>query len=73
MKSFSTVDDILPTYTVVCGFSVGVTLGMIAGLITGGMTGPRIIGGRDRAGTNPTGPSGRGGNVGRTIDEYKEG
>lgn len=71
MKSFSTVDAILPTYTVVCGLSVGVILGMAAGLIRGGIMEPRIpvTGGRSSDGM---GPGGRG-NVGRTIGAYGDG
>ena len=55
MKSFSTVDDIFPTYTVVCGSSVDVALGVM-GLTTGGIIGPRIpiTGGRANGGITPT-------------------
>lgn len=74
MKSFSTV-AILPTYTVVCGLSVGVTLGTPAGLKTGGIMGPRIpgTGGRNSGGTMPIAVGGRGGNVGRTIGANGDG
>lgn len=73
IKSFSIVDAILPTYTVVCDLSVGVILGLATGLIRGGLMGPRIpvTGGRNCGGM--MGPGGRGGNAGRTIGRNGDG
>lgn len=76
MKSFSTDDAILPTYTVVCCFSTGVTVGII-GLTIGGIMGRTPgtpgIGGRDIAGSMPIAPGKRGGYGGRTIGVYGDG
>lgn len=76
MKSLFTVGAILPTKTVVCGFSAGVTLGT-AGLTTGGIMGrtPGIpsIGGRCIDGSIPIPLGGREGKPGRTIVGHGEG
>lgn len=75
-NSLSTVRAILPTYTVVCGFSIaatGGTTGLANGVTTEGMTWTPRIGGLGIWGITTIAGSGRGGKSGQTKVWYGPG